>query len=244
MQREAKRRRSLRRAALVGVVAVLVVGSAAFLFTGKGTPTPTTTPAAKVSPQAHADAIAVRAGCPASTSARVNTLKFAAAPAMTINKSKTYYAHFVTTAGPFVVKLNPAAAPLTVNSFVFLAEHKFYNCVIFHRVIPGFVIQGGDPTGTGQGGPGYSIKDELPKLGHPTYPLFSLAMANAGPNTNGSQFFIVTGTGGESLKPNYSLFGQVISGQKSVKAINNDGSASGVPPTVTQRMLSVTVTES
>ena len=91
-----------------------------------------------------------------------------------------YYAHVTTTVGDFVIKLLPAKALHTVNNFVFLADHKFFNCVIFHRVIPGFVIQGGDPTGTGTGGPGYSLPDELPTPASPQYPLYSVAMANAG----------------------------------------------------------------
>jgi cyclophilin family peptidyl-prolyl cis-trans isomerase len=256
MEREAKRRKNLRRAVIVAIVAVLVIGSAALLFSGKSTPTTTSTAATTTTTtattttttastaQAKVNAIAVGAGCPASTSARVNTLTWKTPPAMTIDKSKTYYAHFVTTAGSFVVKLDAATAPITVNNFVFLARHKYYNCVIFHRVIPGFVVQGGDPTGTGSGGPGYTIADELPKAGSPTYPLYSLAMANTGAaNTGGSQFFIITGPSGEQLPATYSLFGQVISGQSVAKAINNAGSTAGVPPTVTHRMISVTISE-
>jgi cyclophilin family peptidyl-prolyl cis-trans isomerase len=245
MEREAKRRKNLRRAVIVAIAAVLVIGSAALLFSGKSTTTTTTTTATSASTaQAKVNAIAVGAGCPASTSARVNTLTWKTPPAMTIDKSKTYYAHFVTTAGSFVVKLDAATAPITVNNFVFLARHKYYNCVIFHRVIPGFVVQGGDPTGTGSGGPGYTIADELPKAGSPTYPLYSLAMANTGAaNSGGSQFFIITGPTGEQLPATYSLFGQVISGQSVAKAINNAGSTAGVPPTVTHRMISVTISE-
>jgi len=262
MQREAKRRRNLRRSAIIAIVAIVVVGSAALLFSGKSTPTTTTTTTTASSTsstttstvtttttpsaaQKQADAVAIAAGCPAKTSTRVNTLTWKSAPAMAINTAKTYTANFVTTAGSFTVKLDAATAPITVNNFVFLAEHKYYNCVIFHRVIPSFVIQGGDPQGTGLGGPGYTIKDELPKAGSPTYPLYSLAMANTGaPNSGGSQFFIVTGSSGESLPASYSLFGQVVSGQSVVKTINNAGSTAGVPPTVTHRMISVTITES
>ncbi len=259
MQKEAKRRQNMRRGVIVAIVAIVVLGTGALLFTG-GSPTTTSTTTSSTAStttstikggaapggisQAQANAKAVAAGCPASTSTRVNTLTWPKPPAMTINTSKTYYAHFVTTAGSFVVKLDAQSAPITTNNFVFLAEHQFYKCVIFHRVIPGFVVQGGDPTGTGGGGPGYSIKDELPKAGNPTYPLYSLAMANTGSaNTGGSQFFIVTGPSGEALPNTYSLFGQVISGQNVVKILNEAGSASGVPPTVTHRMLSVTISE-
>ncbi len=252
-QRAAKRRKTIQRASIVAVVAVVVVVSAAFLFSSSSpsksaasttTSSTTTTTAANVSKaQAAANALAVKAGCPASTTTRVNTLTWTSAPPMTISTAKTYYAHFVTTAGNFVVKLDATTAPITVNNFVFLAEHKYYNCVIFHRVIPGFVVQGGDPTGTGAGGPGYTIPDELPKSGSPTYPLYSVAMANTGkPHTGGSQFFIVTGPSGEALPNSYSLFGQVVSGQGVVHTINNDGTASGTP-SVVQRMLSVTISE-
>ncbi len=136
---------------------------------------------------------------------------------------------------------------------MFLARHDFFNCVIFHRVIPGFVVQGGDPTGTGSGGPGYQFTEQGPPLvakGAVQYPLGSVAMANSNspastdPNTNGSQFFIVTGSSGETLSNDYVLFGQVTSGMSVVDKINDDGSASGVPPTVTHRMLSVTITQS
>ena len=106
--------------------------------------------------------------------------------------------------GTFVIALDAKAAPQTVNNFVFLAQHHFFDCVIFHRVIPGFVDQTGDPTGTGSGGPGYTIPDELPaKASNPAdqYPLGSVAMANTGqPHSGGSQWFIVAGTQGESLR--------------------------------------------
>ena len=106
--------------------------------------------------------------------------------------------------------LDAAGAPNTVNNFVFLAVHHYYDGVIFHRIINGFMCQGGDPTGTGRGGPGYKFADELPKPGR--YEIGSVAMANAGPNTNGSQFFIVSGPSGVGLPPQYSLFGKVVKG--------------------------------
>jgi len=154
-----------------------------------------------------------------------------------------------TTAGDFVIKLDAATAPITTNNFVFLAEHDFYKCVIFQRVVPGFMIQGGDPTGTGTGGPGYTIPDEYPNAGNPTYPLYSVAMANAGsPHTGGSQFFIVTGSQGETLPNTYSLFGQVVIGVKTVQTIQDEGNANpsdnGVPPVVVNRILNITIKES
>ncbi len=157
---------------------------------------------------------------------------------MCITTSASYTAVVKTDVGTFDIALNAKAAPKTVNNFVFLARYHFYNGVIFQRVIPGFVVQGGDPTGTGTGGPGYTFADELPKAG--SYKLGSVAMANAGPNTNGSQFFIVVGTQGEQLPPSYSLFGQVTSGMSVVQKIAADGSTGGTPKVV-HKMISVTI---
>jgi cyclophilin family peptidyl-prolyl cis-trans isomerase len=166
---------------------------------------------------------------------------------MTIDVSKTYFAHVKTDVGTFTISLDPAEAPKTVNNFVFLAKHDFYNCVAFHRVIPKFMDQTGDPTETGAGGPGYKFDDELPTTAAKSsdqYPLGSVAMANSGPNTNGSQFFIVAGPEGEGLTPSYSLFGQVTSGMSVVEHINRDGTSKGVPPKVVHLMLKVTITSS
>jgi peptidyl-prolyl cis-trans isomerase B (cyclophilin B) len=207
------------------------------------TSTTTTLSAANAQLQAQANQAAVAAGCPASTSAVVNTQKYSAAPPMTIDTSKTYTATVVTTTGTFTISLNAKAAPNTVNSFVFLAGKGYFHCNIFLRVIPGFVDQTGDPTGTGSGGPGYQLKDEnIPKA----YATGDVAMANSGPNTNGSQFFIVAPGGATQLDADlsaggYSLFGQVTSGSDVVNTINAQGSAAGVPPDVTQRIISVTV---
>ena len=167
---------------------------------------------------------------------------------MTIDPAKAYTATVKTDIGTFTIALDAKADPQTVNSFIFLARHGFYNCVIFHRVIPQFVDQTGDPTGTGSGGPGYTIPDELPtKATNPAdqYPLGSVAMANTGqPHTGGSQWFVVAGAQGEALADSYSLFGHVTSGLKVVQKINAQGSASGVPPDVTHRMLKVTISPS
>ena len=153
--------------------------------------------------------------------------KFDAAPPMIIDPAKTYSATMVTSKGTMEMVLDAAAAPATVNSFVFLARWHYYDGIVFHRVIPGFVLQGGDPTGTGAGGPGYRFDDELPKPGR--YELGSLAMANAGPNTNGSQFFVISGPDGMRLPPLYALFGKVVKGLDVVQAINDIGTASGRP---------------
>jgi cyclophilin family peptidyl-prolyl cis-trans isomerase len=258
-RKAAKRRSQIRRGVIIGVIAVVVVGSV-YLITknhsSKSTTTTTTSAATSTTGangsdaalQAKADAIAVAAGCPAKTSTRVNNLSWTSAPAMTIDTTKTYVATVVTTAGTFTINLDAAAAPQNVNNFVFLAQKGFYHCAIFHRVIPDFMDQTGDPTGTGTGGPGYTIADELPATASPQYPIGAVAMANTGAaHTGGSQFFIVTGPEGESLPNSYSLFGQVPSSSMAVpKLINQEGSTAnnGVPPKVTQRILSIAISSS
>jgi len=167
--------------------------------------------------------------------------KFDQEPPMVIDVNKRYTATMVTSHGTMVISLDPLAAPRTVNSFVFLARYHYYDGVIFHRIIPGFVLQGGDPTGTGTGGPGYRFADELPASGR--YQVGSLAMANAGPDTNGSQFFIISGSDGVALPPLYSLFGAVVKGGDVVEKIDALGSRSGTPK---ERVVieSVTIAES
>jgi peptidylprolyl isomerase len=153
--------------------------------------------------------------------------KFDAYPPMIIDPAKNYSATMVTSKGTLEIVLDAAGAPKTVNNFVFLARWHYFDGIVFHRVIPGFVLQGGDPTGTGTGGPGYRFEDELPKPGR--YELGSLAMANAGPNTNGSQFFVISGPDGVRLPPLYALFGKVVKGLDVVQAINDIGTGSGRP---------------
>ncbi len=143
--------------------------------------------------------------------------QWSAPPPMTIDTSKQYLATVkMAKGGEFVIELYPKKAPITVNSFVFLANQGFYNGVTFHRVIDGFMAQGGDPTGTGTGGPGYEFVNENSDL---TFDKAGVvAMANAGPNTNGSQFFITFGPQ-PSLNGGYTIFGQVISGMDVVNGI-------------------------
>jgi cyclophilin family peptidyl-prolyl cis-trans isomerase len=148
---------------------------------------------------------------PAFDGSAAKTQEFPAdGPEQGIDPSKRYTATLDTTLGPIVVALDAVRAPKTVNNFVFLALHHYFDGVIFHRIINGFVCQGGDPTGTGRGGPGYRFEDELPKAGQ--YEIGSVAMANAGPNTNGSQFFLISGPSGAQLPPQYSLFGKIVKG--------------------------------
>jgi peptidyl-prolyl cis-trans isomerase B (cyclophilin B) len=152
--------------------------------------------------------------------------KYSAPPAMTIDPNKKYSATFQTSRGPIVCELFAREAAKTVNNFVFLARDKFYDGTVFHRVIPDFMIQGGDPTGTGRGGPGYQFEDEF--KGNPNkHQVGTLSMANAGPNTNGSQFFI-THVVTNWLDGKHTVFGKVLSGQEIVDAIRQGDELIGV----------------
>jgi cyclophilin family peptidyl-prolyl cis-trans isomerase len=145
------------------------------------------------------------------------TQQFNKAPEMALDQNKDYYARFNTDKGTIRIKLFAQEAPLTVNNFVFLARQGYFNGTTFHRVIKNFMIQGGDPTGTGMGGPGYKIKDEFhPSLRHNKPGI--LSMANAGPNTGGSQFFI-THTATPHLDNRHAVFGEVVEGMDVVNAI-------------------------
>jgi peptidyl-prolyl cis-trans isomerase B (cyclophilin B) len=147
----------------------------------------------------------------------MSTKQYSEAPAMTIDASKKYSATFETSKGTIVVDLFVKDAPKTVNNFVFLAREGFYDGTVFHRVIPDFMIQGGDPTGTGRGGPGYRLEDEFKGNPH-KHKVGTLSMANAGPGTNGSQFFI-THIKTDWLDGKHTVFGEVRSGQDIVNAV-------------------------
>ncbi len=138
------------------------------------------------------------------------------APAFEIDPETIYEVTFATTRGTIVAELDPRLAPNTVNNFVVQARNGFYNGLTFHRVVPEFVIQGGDPEGTGRGGPGYKFADE-PVKGE--YTDGALAMANSGPDTNGSQFFICIDDCRRKLAPSYNLFGHVTQGLDIAKAV-------------------------
>jgi peptidylprolyl isomerase len=154
---------------------------------------------------------------PNGTPALVGTRQYAYAPPMLIDTTKQYFAKFkMAKGGEFIIQLYPDKAPITVNSFVFLARQGFFDGLTFHRVLPGFMAQGGDPLGTGMGGPGYEFVNEKNDLAFDKAGV--VAMANAGPNTNGSQFFIMFGPYGLS-ENDYTIFGQVISGMDVVNAI-------------------------
>jgi cyclophilin family peptidyl-prolyl cis-trans isomerase len=202
----ARKRRTRQRAIAVAVflVILLVLGVASVVSGGGGgSGKKASTAAAGPCPQ------------PAGTGPERH---YSAPPPMTIDPNKTYTAEMKTSKGTMVIALDPKKAPMTVNNFVFLARNRFYDCLQFPRVVPGFVAQAGSPNNTTSGDPGYKFADELPKAGE--YKIGSLAMANSGPNTNGSQFFIITGQQGVNLPPQYSLFGQVTQGLDVVSAID------------------------
>ena len=166
--------------------------------------------------------------CPPIEGTDTQTQTFPEQPPYCLEDGATYTAEVVTNKGDVTMVLDQEQAPATVNNFVFLARNQYYDGITCHRIIPGFVIQCGDPNGTGSGGPGYQFADELPEEGE--YQLGSLAMANSGPDTNGSQFFIITGEQGQALPPLYSLFGEITTGfDETVKPIEAAGSAGGEP---------------
>ncbi len=180
--------------------------------------------------------------CPAADGSSPKTRRFSGPPPMCIDVDRRYTAAMVTSKGTMTIELDALAAPKTVNNFVVLARYHYFDGIVFHRIIPGFVLQGGDPDGNGRGGPGYRFEDELPRPGR--YGIGSLAMANAGPNTNGSQFFVISGPSGVALPPQYSLFGKVVKGLDVVAAIEAVGSPGAGIPRERVEIESVTITES
>jgi cyclophilin family peptidyl-prolyl cis-trans isomerase len=184
--------------------------------------------------------------CPAADGSAERTTAFELAPPMCIDTAKTYTATIQTTEGDIVIELDDTAAPQTVNNFVVLSRYHYYDGVAFHRIIPGFMDQAGDPVGPtpGQGGPGYTIPDELP-TGDAPYPTGTLAMANTGqPGSGGGQWFITVEGGGEQLTPTYSVFGHVTEGQDVVDAINQHGdAATNGTPTKIVTITTITITE-
>ncbi|MEI8165260.1 MAG: peptidylprolyl isomerase [Chloroflexales bacterium] len=212
---------------LSAVVVLLILGLVAGILISRSgsqsaaTPTDATTALATPQPDATSAAVAP----PSSPAAPVagllptaTTHTFAAAPPMTIDPLKKYTATFKTPRGDIIVELLPAIAPQTVNNFVFLARQNFYNGLTWHRVMAGFMAQGGDPDGTGGGGPGYSIPAEFTdKILYDTPGLLAMART-ADPNSAGSQFFITTAPA-PSLNSQYTIFGRVVEGQAIVDGI-------------------------
>lgn len=247
-----------KRGVQIGVVVLLVVSLVGFVFvTGDNTSNETIedTPIVDTATETDDAADLAEASgpfvygtneCPPADGSAQQQREFTDAHQLCIDPSKSYTATFDTTQGSFTVRLLADTAPGTVNNFVSLARWKYFDGTTCHRVIENFVVQCGDPTATGTGGPGYSFADELP--GNGEYKIGSLAMANSGPNTNGSQFFIITGDNGASLPPSYSLFGEVVEGLDTAVAamgalFNPDPAANGVPPAGEIRLNSVTISE-
>ena len=167
-------------------------------------------------------------------------MSYSEPPAFALDLDKAYAATLQTNHGTIEIDLDAARSPITVNNFVTLARDGFYDGVIFHRVIQGFMIQGGDPTGTGTGGPGYKFRDEIDGPGD--YSRGTVAMANAGPNTNGSQFFICHSDAG--LPHSYTIFGKVSGSMDAVDSIATTPTARGDRPLEDCVIESVSISES
>jgi cyclophilin family peptidyl-prolyl cis-trans isomerase len=184
----------------------------------------TTDPASDSTSTATSDA-----ECPPVEGADSQTREFDAAPPMCLDDGVSYQAIVTTNQGEFTIALDAESAPVAANNFVFLARNQYFDDTVCHRIIPNFVVQCGDPTATGTGGPGYTIVDEPPAPGE--YQIGSIAMAKTvEPDSAGSQFFIITGSDGAALPPEYALFGQVTDGlDTTVEAMAAAGSPDGVP---------------
>ena len=253
--RRTQRVKVRKRGTQIAVVALIVVALVGFVFaTGNNSDDTAITETDVDTTEVLADETATENAvfefgtteCPPTDASADQRREFADAHQLCIDPAKSYTANFDTTQGSFTVQLLPERAPGAVNNFVSLARWKYFDGTKCHRVIEDFVVQCGDPTATGSGGPGYSFADELPSAGE--YTIGSLAMANSGPNTNGSQFFIITGVSGTSLPPNYTLFGQVTAGLDTAVAamaalFNPDPAANGVPPAGDIILNSVTISE-
>jgi cyclophilin family peptidyl-prolyl cis-trans isomerase len=259
-KKAAARRRTRNRNIGLGVVLVLLLaylGLNQLLAKPKKKVTTTTPPAATStvtasatpshSPSAPAAVTSTAAACSTTKPPRGGTVSQSTPPPMTVSPSKTYTATIVTSCGTIVVALDVKDSPNTVNSFAYLAGKGFYDGLTFHRVAKDFAVQGGDPAGTGSGGPGYSVQDNVPA--GVTYTMGTVAMAKTGaepPGTSGSQFFIVPTAGAaRGYTPDYAILGHVTSGQDAVTKINALAPASGDgPPTQAVYIEKITVTSS
>ena len=244
----AAQRRAQRRRQVIAVIALIaVIFGVAFVFslggdddeTDVSTDGSTTTTTAESKPLSYGET-----DCPPAEGATERTTSFTAPFKKCLEDGKDYKATIEFDAGIVEVDLAESEAPVTVNNFVALARHRYYETVVCHRVIKGFVVQCGDPDGTGSGGPGYTIGEEPPKSG--TYAIGQLAMAKtAAPESTGSQFFIITGDQGAALPPQYSILGTITAGLDVAKKIEADGAdADPAPPAVVHKMVKVTITES
>ena len=252
----ANKRRSRQRAVITAVVILAIVAliaGATGLFSsddGKkvASDASTTAPGSETTeaPPSTVKGAAIKGEtpCPKADGSSPRTTSFEKPPPTCTDRNKTYTATMKTSQGTITLALDAKNAPTTVNNFVVLSRYHFYDGLTFHRVVPDFVIQGGDPQGDGSGGPGYKFIDEKPTA---PYKTGSLAMANSGPNTNGSQFFIVTSdSGAQKLQPLYNLFGNVTEGMDAVKKIEALGDANSPNGAPKEQVVieSVTIAES
>lgn len=239
-----RRRRLITQGVVFLAVVILVIVILALINTGS-----------KNTSKTQAGPISANNACPKPWASSLVEKSFKAPPPYLISNNRTYYANFYTDVGVIKVRLNQKLSPINVNNFIFLACHHFYDNTIFHRVIPGFVDQGGSPNPNNpNGGPGYTVVDEYPKgakIPDP-YQVGQLAMANTGiGNSAGSQFFFVMGPNGPSeldqdfakgLEP-YTIIGNIVSGLPVAEKINQDGTPSGTPRII-HKLLKVTITSS
>ena len=250
LAKQQQRKRTRKLATRAAIFIAVVVGVALIISVSGGsdsTSTSDTTVDTAATAPVEGRAITGETPCPAVDGSEARASTFENAPSNCLDASKTYTAVVTTNKGEFSIVLDQTKAPLAANNFVTLARYKYFDNTQCHRAILDFVVQCGDPTATGSGGPGYSFADELPQAGE--YKLGSIAMANSGPNTNGSQFFIITGDQGVTLPPSYTLFGQVTNGLDTTvpalnAASNPDPAANGVPTLETITIVSVVITES
>ena len=250
LAKQQQRKRTRKLATRAAIFIAVVVGVALIISVSGGsdsTTTNDTTVDTTATAPVEGRAITGDTPCPAVDGSEARASTFEKAPSNCLDAGKTYTAVVTTNKGEFTIVLDQKKAPLAANNFVTLARYKYFDNTQCHREILDFVVQCGDPTATGSGGPGYSFADELPQAGE--YKLGSIAMANSGANTNGSQFFIITGDQGITLPPSYTLFGQVTSGLDTTvpalnAASNPDPAANGVPTLETITIVSVVITES
>jgi cyclophilin family peptidyl-prolyl cis-trans isomerase len=220
--------------AVVAVVGLVFIGNS-FLGGDDDNPTGDSLPEVDAGAAAEAEGEVfeetgefVPADCPSPDGSAGQQQTFDEMPPMCLDPEKEYSALVTTNKGEITIDLDQTKAPLTVNNFVFLARNQYFDDTTCHRIIPGFVVQCGDPTATGGGDPGYKFADELPDAGE--YQIGSVAMANSGPDTNGSQFFIITGEQGVALPPSYTLFGAVATGfDETVVEMEAAGTQTGSP---------------
>jgi cyclophilin family peptidyl-prolyl cis-trans isomerase len=250
-----RKRQIIKWGSIIGVAAVAIIGialatkkdpakvtTAATSTTIEGSATTAPGASTTVAGAPTGKTIAGDTPCPKADGSEEKVVKFAKEPPMCIDVAKTYTATVETTKGTYKASLDATKAPKTVNNFVVLARYHYFDTTPCHRILKGFMAQCGDPTGQGNGGPGYEFADELPKETKDYQP-GTLAMANSGPNTNGSQFFTMFR---EGLPPQYSIFGKVIEGMDTtVKALESVGVANDPgKPTEPVSITKVTITES